>query len=381
MILGIENVSDYENIIRNKNIGLVTNFTGLTSRFEMTSEILNRYGKVIKLFTPEHGLHGVAAAGEQVDSYYDDKLKLDVISLYGDHQAPTKSELSNVDIIVFDIQDIGIRYYTYIYTLLRVMQMAEKVNLSVLVLDRPLPLGRENPLGDTLTSDYFSFVGLLPLPNRYGLTIGELAEFIKDNYLPDLDLNIGRINGWDSSKDIRQNGLPWVSPSPNLPTFDSLRLYPGLCLIEGTNISEGRGTVRPFEQFGAPWINSEFLADYMNSNSEINQEGKLSFQPVWFEPLTSKFEGEVCQGIQIHINDNDFNALKLGYSILKSMTHLYADRFTYDLVSPSIGTKHHFIEYLAGKNIRSEMDLSKLINNTNYENKKFETKVGKYFLY
>ncbi|CAJ1202616.1 hypothetical protein CPR19092_LGOLGGFK_02485 [Companilactobacillus paralimentarius] len=381
MILGIENISDYQNIVRNKNIGLVTNFTGLTSKFNLTSEVLNQYGKVVKLFTPEHGLHGVAAAGENVDSYYDDKLKLDVISLYGDHQAPTESELSDVDIIVFDIQDIGIRYYTYIYTLLRVMQVAEKVNLSILVMDRPLPLGRENPLGDELTPDYFSFVGLLPLPNRYGLTIGELAEFIKDNYLPDLDLHVGHMINWNSRKDIKQNGLSWISPSPNLPTFDALRLYPGLCLIEGTNLSEGRGTVRPFEQVGAPWINGEFLAGYMNDDSKITQEGKLAFQPVWFEPLTSKFEGEVCQGIQIHIKDTEFNALKLGYSVLKSMIHLYTDKFTYDLVSPSIGTNHHFIEYLAGKNIRSEMDLNELIDDTEYDNKGFKKKVEKYFLY
>lgn len=379
MQLGIENVSEYKKIIEEKRIGLVTNFTGLNSKFIPSSKILNEFGTVVKLFTPEHGLHGVAAAGEHVDSYYDEDLKLEVISLYGEHRAPTISELKDIDVIVFDIQDIGIRYYTYIYTLLNVMKVAEKCELPVLVMDRPLPLGREDPLGDVLTSDYFSFVGLLPLPNRYGMTIGELASWIKDYQCPNLRLFVSPLRDWNSNKNIIENGLPWVSPSPNLPTFNSLKLYLGLCLLEGTNVSEGRGTVRPFEQFGAPWINNEELAKYLNDFSD--QNSSLSFQPVWFEPLTSKFKGKVCQGIQIHIRNNEFNSMKLGYNILKALMKLYPNKFTYDLVSPSIGTDHRFMEYLAGKTIRTENDLDKILSRLSDSNTAFKEETKKYFLY
>jgi len=379
MKLGIENESDYQNIIKNKRIGLVTNFTGLTSNFEPTADVLNRFGKVVKLFTPEHGLHGVAAAGERVDSYYDNNLKMEIISLYGDHHAPNDKELRNIDVIVFDIQDIGIRYYTYIYTLLKVMEEAERVNLPVIVMDRPLPLGREKVLGDVLTADYFSFVGLLPLPNRYGMTIGELACWIKGTQLPNVSLYVSHLIGWNTDGNITMNGLPWVSPSPNLPTFDSLKLYPGMCLLEGTNVSEGRGTVRPFEQFGAPWINSNVLSKWLNETAD--QNGKIIFQPVWFQPLASKYNGSVCQGIQIHIMSAGVNALELGYEVLKSLIELYPDDFTYDLVSPSIGIKHRFIEYLAGKEIRSENDLDCLISESNINDKLFAKVVNDYYLY
>lgn len=379
MKLGIENVSEYKDLVSNRKIGLVTNFTGMTSNFKSSAEQLNLFGKVLKIFTPEHGMHGVAAAGESVDSYFDKDLNLEVVSLYGDHRAPTVNELSDIDILVFDIQDIGVRYYTYIYTLLNVMQVATSVSIPVIVMDRPLPLGREKPLGDVLTSDFFSFVGLLGLPNRYGMTIGELAAWIKDNQSLDLELHISRLSDWDSSSDIKKNGLPWVSPSPNLPTFEALKLYPGLCFLEGTNVSEGRGTVRPFEQFGAPWINAEKLSTVLAD--ECSQNDSIGFQPVWFEPLTSKYEDEVCQGVQIHIKNDDFDALSLGYGILKALSRLYPDKFTFDLVSPAIGTNHHFIEYLSGKQMRTMQDLNNLLKKKSNINMDFANSVSKYLLY
>lgn len=379
MKLGIENVSEYKNLVSNRKVGLVTNFTGVTSNFKSSAEQLNLFGKVVKIFTPEHGLYGVAAAGESVDSYFDKDLDLEVVSLYGNHRAPTVSELSGIDIIVFDIQDIGVRYYTYIYTLLNVMQVAANVNVPIVVMDRPLPLGREQPLGDILTSDYFSFVGLLELPNRYGMTIGELAIWIRDDQSLSLKLYISRLSGWDSSLDVKKNCLPWISPSPNLPTFDALKFYPGLCFLEGTNVSEGRGTVRPFEQFGAPWINAKELSSSLAE--ECGQNDSLGFQPVWFEPLTSKYERKICQGIQIHIKNDNFDALSLGYGILRTLVHLYPDKFTFDLVSPAIGTDHRFIEYLSGKQMRSTQDLDNLLKENSNINMNFANSVSEYLLY
>lgn len=378
VVLGIENIDGYLNLIRNKKVGLITNFTGMTSKFESNYDLLAKYCTVQKIFTPEHGLHGVAEAGKDVESYYDDQLQMEVVSLYGDHHAPNKDELSDVQVLIFDIQDIGIRYYTYIYTLLESMEIAEQASIPFIVMDRPLPLGRKQPQGQPLNSDYFSFVGLLPLPNSYQLTIGELAGWILKNQTPKLALTVVPLKNWDCNKTIVENGLPWVAPSPNLPTLDAIRLYSGLCFIEGTNVSEGRGTVYPFQQIGAPWIDGKQLSKKL---ADVFGESKCLFQPTWFIPLNSKYSGQVCQGVRFHIVDPDINGLRLGYTILSVLTELYPNKFTCDVISPNIGTRHKFIEYLSGVTISKTSDFVSLIDQYSSINRQYKLAISQYYLY
>ncbi|MFD1441514.1 exo-beta-N-acetylmuramidase NamZ family protein [Lacticaseibacillus hegangensis] len=357
-LLGIENERVYRSIITDRRVALITNFTGMDQRFRSSVDLIRKDATLVRIFTPEHGLYGIAGAGEAVGSFYDKRLKVDVVSLYGDKRAPKSSELEDIDALVFDIQDIGVRYYTYIYTLLEAMKVAARVGTPLIVMDRPLPLGRQTPVGVKLQPDYFSFVGQLPLPNRYGLTIGELATWMREQFVPEADLNVVPMVEWNPDLTITQNGLPWVPPSPNLPTLSALKLYTGLCLIEGTNVSEGRGTVRPFEQIGAPWINADQFAHYL---TQIFPSSGVRFQPVWFKPLSSKHEGEVCQGTSFHIMTSDWSPLMLGYIVLKALVHMYPNEFNDSLVSPQIGTAHHFIEYLAGASLQTEEDLDSLI--------------------
>ncbi|AXN36644.1 DUF1343 domain-containing protein [Latilactobacillus curvatus] len=376
--LGIERVELYKELIFGKNVGLITNYTGVTSSFEENYKVFSDYCNIRKIFSPEHGLHGVAEAGENVESYYDNVLKIDVVSLYGTHNSPTVLELKGIDILIFDIQDIGIRYYTYIYTMLESMRVAETVGIPFIVMDRPLPLGRQEPIGEVLTNEYFSFVGMLELPNSYGLTIGELANWIQKKQLTRLKLRVIPLENWDNNLNILENELPWVSPSPNLPSLDSVRLYTGLCLIEGTNVSEGRGTVYPFQQIGAPWIDCHQLMERLRG--KISGDG-IMIQPVWFIPNTSKYAGEVCQGVRFHITDREVNSLYLGYILLDALRSLYPKDFKCDLVSTNIGVEHKFIEYLAGIKIDKYTDFELLANKITKANTMFKEEVKKYFLY
>ncbi|MDT2757664.1 DUF1343 domain-containing protein [Enterococcus asini] len=378
LLLGIENLEVYVPLIKGKRVGLITNFTGVTSTFEKNYELLANWCHVEKLFTPEHGLHGVAEAGETVASYYDEQLAMNIVSLYGERHAPLKSDVVDLDVLLFDIQDIGIRYYTYIYTMYESMKVAKEAGIPFIVMDRPLPLGRKYPLGKTLTPAFFSFVGLLPLPNSYSLTIGELANWIQAKKMPSLALTVVPLKNWDSQADIVQNGLPWLAPSPNLPTLNAVRLYLGLCFMEGTNVSEGRGTVYPFEQIGAPWIDGSALAKTLAK--KVSPKDCL-FQPTWFVPLSSKHTGTVCQGVHFHLMNPEFNTLKLGYLVLETLKDLYPEEFDYSLVSKDIGVAHKFIEYLAGTQLADSVDFEKIATDYGNENEVFEQQVAQYYLY
>ncbi|WP_338201847.1 DUF1343 domain-containing protein [Lactobacillus rizhaonensis] len=378
MKLGIENINEFKPLIINKNIGLITNFTGLTSDFNSTIDVLNKYSSVKKVFTLEHGLHGIADPGQKVANYFDQTLKITIHSLYGSQLAPTADELKDIDILIFDVQDIGVRYFTYISNMFKLMQVANKLNLPFLVMDRPLLLGRKKPLGQIIKPDFYSFVGMLPLPNYYGLTIGELASWIKATQLPNLNLFVSHLIGWKPELNIEENGLPFVAPSPNLPSMDALRLYPGLCLLEGTNISEGRGTVKPFEQLGAPWINEK---EFTKTLRDSFQNSGVLFQTVWFKPSSSKFCNKICKGVQIHIVNHSFNPLIVAIKIIRVLLVLYPNKFKMDLVSPAIGTKHNFIEYLMGCEFRNLDDTDRLLAIFEKDDEPFYKIARNYYFY
>ena len=258
--LGLDVLLDEKiELITNKNIGLVTNNSGIDSKgisnFERLMRTKNITIKVI--FSPEHGLFGEAAAGEKVN--YDGQIKTlpKVISLYGNNRKPTDIQLEGVDIIIYDIQDIGARFYTYISTLGLVMESAAKSGINVLVLDRPNPITGNITEGPTLDLKYQTFVGYYPIPTRYGLTVGELALMINNERWIENQpqLEVIKMKGWTRDLWYDQTKLPWIKPSPNIPDLNTAIIYPGMCLLEATNLSEGRGTKKPFKKFGAPWIN------------------------------------------------------------------------------------------------------------------------------
>ena len=333
--LGLDILLDEKiQLIKNKNIGLVTNNSGRdfkgTSNYERLMRTKDVTLKVI--FSPEHGLFGEAAAGEKVN--YDGQIKTlpKVVSLYGKNRKPTDVQLEGLDIIIYDIQDIGARFYTYISTLGLVMESAAKSNIKVLVLDRPNPLTGNKIEGPTLDLKYQTFVGYYPIPTRYGLTVGELALMINNEkwieYQPELE--IVKMRGWTKDLWYDETKLPWTKPSPNIPDLNTAIIYPGVCLLEATNVSEGRGTQKPFKKFGAPWINKQEISQELNN---LNLPGVV-FKPITFIPTpikgmsnNPKYKNQVCHGAEIILTDRDkFLSVATGMNIIKIISEKYPSK-------------------------------------------------------
>src|SRR5262249_38179365 len=253
--------------------------------------------KLAALFSPEHGIRGEAEAGQTVDSTSDPSTGLPIYSLYGATTRPTDAMLRGLDVLVYDIQDVGARTYTYISTLLEVMRAADAHNLPLVVLDRPNPIGGDQVDGNVLDGHFASFVGPAPLAMRYGMTVGELAQLFNAELSVGANLSVVQMNGWRRSMWFDETGLQWVNPSPNLRSLTAAALYPGMVLFEGTNLSEGRGTPTPFEWIGAPWLDAAAL-----SNS--SQPG-VRLTPVDHTPDASaaKYPGQVCHGVSLALVD------------------------------------------------------------------------------
>lgn len=253
---------------------------------------------LVALFGPEHGLRGDAQAGSPVQNARDPLTNLPVHSLYGKTHRPTPDMLRGIDVILIDLPDGGVRFYTYLATALNVLRAAADAGIPVVLLDRPAPLGGARVAGPTLRRAWRSFVGPFELPVRYGMTIGEVAQLVNAAEIG-CALTIVPMRGWRRDMTFADTGLPFVPSSPNLPTLEAMLLYPGTCLVEGTNLSEARGTTKPFEYFGAPWIQAEELAALLNG---LDLAG-LRFRPVYFVPTFSKYRGELCAGVQIFMLD------------------------------------------------------------------------------
>jgi uncharacterized protein YbbC (DUF1343 family) len=258
-----------------------------------------RATRLVALFGPEHGLWANAPDLEEVADARDPQTGLPVFSLYGATRSPTREQLAGLDALVFDVQDVGSRYYTFIYTMLHAMEACAAHGKRLIVLDRPNPLGGEVVEGNILDPRFRSFVGLHPLCARHGMTVGELALMFRAECGLALDLRVVPMQGWRRSMDFEQTGLPWVLPSPNMPTVDTAFVYPGGCLVEGTNLSEGRGTTRPFHLVGAPWLDPWNLAQAMNRE----RLGGARCRPVFFTPTFQKHAGRLCGGVEVHVTD------------------------------------------------------------------------------
>ena len=311
---GLERLLDRPEPVRGLRIGLVCNASTITPDLAHGSVALaaRRGVRLAALFGPEHGIAADAQDLVEVGDSRDRATGLPVYSLYGEKRAPSADMLSGVDAMVFDVQDVGSRYYTFIYTLLHVMEACAKEKKRVVVLDRPNPIGGDLVDGNLLDPAYRSFVGLHPLAVRHGMTLGELALMFRDERALGVDLQVVAMKGWRRGMAYEDTGLPWVLPSPNMPTVDTAFVYPGGCLVEGTNLSEGRGTTRPFELVGAPWLDSAALARDLD-RERIPGAG---FRATAFTPTFHKHAGVLCHGVQLHVSDRRRFPAFLAYLLL-----------------------------------------------------------------
>jgi uncharacterized protein YbbC (DUF1343 family) len=331
--------------IAGRRIGLIANPTTVAlvdGRLRHGIDLLSERPEVdlAVLFGPEHGLRSTAQDLIEVEDASDARTGLPIRSLYGPTRVPTEDMLRDLDAVVFDIQDIGSRYYTYVWTMAHAMEAAARDDIEVIVLDRPNPIDGAHVEGNLIEASYQSFVGLYPLPNRHGMTSGEIACLINAEYGIGCRLTVISAVGWRRDRWFDQTGLPWVMPSPNMPTLDTATVYPGACLIEGTNLSEGRGTTRPFEIMGAPWIDGDRLAQELDNEKLPG----VAFRPLAFEPTFQKFQGIRCGGIQQHVLDREaYRPVRTGYAIVRAAKLLWPDEFSwrpppyeYELERPAI---------------------------------------------
>ena len=289
---------------------------------ESLTDLLERQPEVdlVALFAPEHGLLGRDQAGEKIAG------EPARYSLYGSTRAPTAKMLEGVDLLIFDVQDVGVRFYTYISTLYECMKAAGRLGVPFLVLDRPNPIDATRVEGPLLEPGQESFVGVHPIALRHGMTVGELGLLFNAEAELGCDLKIVPLRGWKRSQWYDQTGLHWIMPSPNMPTLATAAVYPGLCLVEGTNLSEGRGSTRPFELIGAPWLKSTQLAQELN---QLGLEG-VRFRPQAFRPTFSKFKGEPCRGIQIHVVDRHaFDPIRAVLHLLHQLIGMHPEEFEF----------------------------------------------------
>ncbi len=301
---GLERILTSEvDVLEGKRIGLIANATTVVQTLQHGIDLLcQKQGIELKvIFGPEHGLRGTAQDLEEVDDGPDSVTGLSVKSLYGKTLIPNREMLEGLDALVFDVQDVGSRYYTYVWTMSHAMEACARDNLELVVLDRPNPINGVHVEGNLIEEGYLSFVGLYPIPNRHGMTSGELAKFVNAEFDIGCDLTVVEIRGWSRNQWFDETGLPWVMPSPNMPTLSTATVYPGACLIEGTNLSEGRGTTRPFEIMGAPWLDPEQLVRDLQAK---NLPGVL-FRPLSFVPTFQKFSDELCRGVKQHNIDRE----------------------------------------------------------------------------
>jgi len=353
-------------------VGLITNHTGIDSEGRRTIDLLYKASgvKLISIFVPEHGLSGQMEG--RIFSTTDSITGLPVYSLYGDVERPTEKMLDGLDALVFDLQDAGVRFYTYITTMAYALEATAKKGIPFYVLDRPNPLTGSVVQGPVMNRDLRSFVGYFPMPIRHGMTVGELASmFNKENQMG-VKLKVIKMRGYQRSDWYDETGLLWVNPSPNLRTLTEAILYPGVAMVEGANVSVGRGTETPFELLGAPWMKAKELAEYLNRRKIQG----VRFIPVDFTPKSNRFENQLCHGIQIVLTDRQaLDSPALGVEIASALHRLYSSDFHLDKTLPLIGS------YEVLQAIKEGQDPNSIVLNWQASLEKFFKLRSKYLLY
>jgi uncharacterized protein YbbC (DUF1343 family) len=313
-------------LLTGKRIALVANPSSIRSDLQFIIDLFLKENswEVVALFGPEHGIRGEMQDQEICSAFPDPRTGLPVYSLYGKQLKPEPEMLRNIDTIVFDIQDVGSRYYTFIYTLSFIMEASSELGIEVVVLDRPNPINGIDTEGPVLEPGYESFVGRYQIPIRHGMTVGELAILFNQKFQLNCGLVVVPMENWHRSNFFEETRLPWVLPSPNMPTVDTAIVYPGMCLFEATNVSEGRGTTRPFEIFGAPWIKPD---EFCHSLSEFHLKG-VYFRPLYFRPTFNKYSQQLCGGAQMHVTDrNRFQPVRTSLCLLSVLLRDYPESF------------------------------------------------------
>ena len=341
-------------LVAGRRVGLISNASGATRDLVSAVEALRQASDVqlVALFGPEHGFHAAAADGAAVGSTIDSRTGLPVHSLYAEVRKPTPEMLAALDVLVFDLQSVRVRFYTYITTLLYAMQAAAEHGLVFVVCDRPNPIGGVVLEGPVLERGFESFVGPGPLPISHGMTVGELARLYNEAWGVSCDLTVVPCAGCRREMWFDDTGLPWVPPSPAMPWPETTLVYPGTCLIEGTNLSEGRGTALPFHQIGAPWIDGWRLATTLNL---LDLPG-VRFRPVVFRPTADKWVGQRCGGVQLHVTDRGtFRSVTVGLHLLATVQSLYPHKFAYR--ESSVEGRRRHIDLLTGTDrVRRALD-------------------------
>ncbi len=361
--------------LRKKRVGLLSNQASVKSDYEHVLSAMLRHGiEVAAIFGPQHGIYGQTQANMiEWESYRHPALGIPVYSLYGENRSPTDSMLKGLDVLVIDLQDIGTRCYTYLWTAALAMKACSGASLPVILLDRPNPLGGLEIEGPVLKKGFESFVGLFPLPMRHGLTMGEALTMINREKGIGCELEIVKLKQWKRDMHFADTGLPWVMPSPNIPTSETALLYSGTVLLEGTNISEGRGTTIPFELLGAPWIDPAKLAETI---SKTALQGAV-FRPASFIPTWDKYAGELCGGVHIHVTDsNRFRPVRTAAVIIQSAQTLYPGRFEWIQPPYEYETEIMPIDIISGsvelrKRIDHGLDLNSLFEIWKEEEREF----------
>jgi len=374
MLNGIDRILEVEKQLKGCRGGLITNHTGVNKELKATGDLLLKH--LTCFFGPEHGIRGVVQDELHVGHGFDPVTGLPEFSLFGEHLAPDEKMLEMVDCLIFDIQDVGVRFYTYAATMALSMEAAAKSGKSFIVLDRYNPIGR--PVQGILPGEGFkSFLSHLPIVTRHGMTLGELATMVKKQSCPELDLHIVKIEGWDTKiKGDSDLSNLWVPPSPNMPTRQCTWTYPGTCLIEGTSIAEGRGTTKPFEQIGAPWLNAQELADIMNKKELPG----FIFRPAYFTPVEFKHKNIPCQGVQVHVSDPlAINPVRMGVHLIDTLRNLSGENFTWRFLPEY---DNYMIDLLHGDDkLRKGRPLEEIFEQMDRDEAGFKEEMKEYYLY
>jgi uncharacterized protein YbbC (DUF1343 family) len=378
-------LEDYPDYLKGKTIGLVTNHTGISRKGEKNYKLFENNPDITlkRIFAPEHEFYSEASTGAKVEYDNQKGSGAEIISLYGNTRKPTTEMLEGIDLVIYDIQDVGARFYTYISTLGIVMEAAGENGVNVMVLDRPNPLGGEIIEGAILDTAFKSFIGYFPIPARYALTVGELSQMaVKEGWLSSVppELIIVTMDDWERSMFFDDTDLPWIPPSPNIPDLETAMIYPGICLYEATNVSEGIGTNKPFKQIGAPWMNYDIAKEM-----KIQGLKGVDFKYAKFKPKNlpgraenPKFSGYFCAGQKIVITDkNEFRSVDTAIYSLMITIMFYMDNFRYD--AKKIG-------YLWGNNLmnrflKGDLKPKTLFKLLNQDQEKFIIQSAPYYLY
>ncbi len=382
VVLGVENfLQNYKTLVKGKRVGLLTNPSGVDSKLRSTADLFAADPDInlTALFGPEHGIRGAIYAGEKVSDEVDPHTGVQVFSLYGKHRKPTKAMMDKVDVVFVDIQDIGLRAYTYIYTMAKVMEAAAEFDKEVIILDRPDPIGGEKIEGNLVEPQFESFVGMFPIPYRYAMTIGELAKLFNNEFNIHCRLKVIPMVGWQRNMLWKDTGLLWVPTSPHVPHWETV-LYMGATGTFGELhvLSEGVGYTSPFEIVGAPWVDGYQFARALN---DLHLPGVI-FRPLYFKPYYAHYKGQVCQGVQLHITDPYiFDSYSTGLYIMQTSMKLYPDHNLFgqpDRVS--MFNKVMGCDWIT-KDLQQGVPVEKIIQKWQPDIEKFKEMRKKYLIY